>query len=148
LAGGTEAPTGLQPEALGAVADGLKGAERAVVVLGGTVLASREATDAALAFARAAGAKVLLVGPIANSRGLELLGVLPSHANYAYPAMLETARALVSSHLDPAQDPDVAERLKQKELLVVHDSFMTETAAIAGGALPAKPRRDPGREAV
>ncbi|HLV13053.1 MAG TPA: NADH-quinone oxidoreductase subunit NuoG [Trueperaceae bacterium] len=138
LAGGTEAPTGLQPEALGAVADGLKGAERAVVVLGGTVLASREATDAALAFARAAGAKVLLVGPMANSRGLELLGVLPSHANYAYPAMLETARALVISHLDPAQDPDVAERLKQKELLVVHDSFMTETAAIADVVLPAK----------
>ena len=61
-----------------------------------------------------------------------------SHANYAYPAMLETARALVISHLDPAQDPDVAERLKQKELLVVHDSFMTETAAIADVVLPAK----------
>ncbi len=112
--------------------------ERPVVVLGGTVLASQEATAAARAFAKAAGAKVMLVGPMANSHGLELLGVSPSHANYAYPAMLETARALILSHLDPAQDPDVAERLKQKDLLVVHDSFLTETAALADVVLPAK----------
>src|SRR5690606_40224863 len=52
--------------------------------------------------------------------------------------MLETARALVLSHPDPAQDPDVAERLKQKDLLVVHDSFLTETAALADVVLPAK----------
>ncbi len=121
-----------------AAAAQLAKAERAVVVLGGTVLASQQATAAALALAKAAGAKVMLVGPMANSHGLELLGVLPSHANYAYPAMLETARALILSHLDPAQDPDVAERLKQKDLLVVHDSFLTETAALADVVLPAK----------
>ncbi len=113
-------------------------AENAVVVLAGSVLASQEATTAALAFADAVGAKLMLIGPMANSHGLELMGVLPSHANYAYPAMLETARALVLSHLDPAQDPDVAERLKQKDLLVVHDSFLTETAALADVVLPAK----------
>jgi len=129
---------GVDAAALRGTAERLRAAERAVVVLGGAVLASREAADAALAFARAVKAKVVLVGPMANSHGLELIGVLPSHANYAYPAMLETARALVLSHLDPAQDPDVAERLKQKDLLVVHDSFLTETAALADVVLPAK----------
>ncbi len=133
-----DSATGVEPDALRAVSDRLTRAERAVVVLGGCVLASEEATAAALAFARGAGAKVMLVGPMANSHGLELIGVLPSHASYAYPAMLETARALVLSHLDPAQDPDVAERLKHKDLLVVHDSFLTETAAIADVVLPAK----------
>ena len=119
-------------------AERLKHGERAVVVLTGTALASKDAATAALAFATAAGAKLMLIGPMANSHGLEVMGVLPSHANYAYPAMLETARALVISHLDPAQDPDIAERLKQKDMLVVHDSFLTETAAIADVVLPAK----------
>src|SRR5690606_1955287 len=47
-----------------AAAAQLAKAERAVVVLGGTVLASQEATAAALALAKAAGAKVMLVGPM------------------------------------------------------------------------------------
>ncbi len=140
-AGGDTADTtthGVDAQAVRSAAERLSKAERPVVVLGGTVLASQEATTAALAFAKATGAKVMLIGPMANSHGLELLGVLPNHANYAYPAMLETARALILSHLDPAQDPDVAERLKQKDLVVVHDSFLTETAALADVVLPAK----------
>ena len=46
-------------------------------------------------------------------------------------AMLDSAKALILSHLDPAQDPDIAATLKEKDLLVVHDSFLTDTAVIA-----------------
>src|SRR5690606_25166079 len=82
--------------------------------------------------------KVMLIGPMANSHGLELINVLPSHDAYAYAGMLDAAKALVLSHLDPAQDPDMAARLKEKELLVVHDSFLTDTAVIADVVLPAR----------
>lgn len=123
-------------EAQAAVA-GLKAAKNAVVVLGSFVLQSAAATDAALALCRAVGAKPMLVGPMANSYGLELTGVLPSHARYAYPQMLHDSVGLILSELDPAVDSAVAERLAQLELLVVHSSFMTATAKLAHVVLPA-----------
>lgn len=73
-----------------------------------------------------------------NSYGLELLGVTPSHERYAYPDMLREARALVLSNLDPVQDPDVRSALKDKDFLVVHDLFLTDTAALADVVLPAR----------
>ncbi len=121
-----------------ALVGALRDADNAVLVIGGFVLASRVATQAAHGFAKAVGAKVLALGPMADSYGLELLGVLPSHERYAYPAMLREAKALVLSHLDPARDPDAAALLDGKELLVVHDSFLTETAKRAHLVLPAR----------
>lgn len=116
----------------------LKDGKNAVVVLGGFALTRRDVAEAARAFVKAVGAKELPVGPMANSYGLELLGVLPSHERYDYEGMLEGARALVLSNLDPAKDPDVAAKLKDLELLVVHDMFLTETAMLADVVLPAR----------
>ncbi|HZJ08606.1 MAG TPA: NADH-quinone oxidoreductase subunit NuoG, partial [Trueperaceae bacterium] len=129
---------GLDPQQLSGVVESLKAGQRAVVVLAGPALVDPEAAVAAHAFAKAVGAKVMIIGPMANSHGLELIGLLPSHEAYAYPAMLQSARALILSHLDPAQDPEVAALLKEKELVVVHDSFLTETALAADVVLPAK----------
>src|SRR5690606_28003839 len=110
LAGGGQL-TDEQRAALGAdeaaarqLVDRLRSASDGVLVVGGFALARREAAEAARAFARAVGVKELLVGPMANSHGLELLGVLPSHERYAFPGMLQEAKALIVSHLDPAKD--------------------------------------------
>ena len=114
-------------------------AKKAVMVVGGFVLADAKATEAAAALAKAVNARQLLIPPAANGLGLEVTGVLPSHARYAYRGMLTGgARALLLSNLDPARDPAVAERLRQCELLVVHDMFMTDTARLAHVVLPAK----------
>jgi len=128
---------GMPLEAGVATVDALRRAETAVVVLGGWVLASADATQAALHFCRLVGAKPMPIGPMANSYGLELTGVLPSHARYAYAGMLASAKALVLSQLDPAVDSVVAERLAALELLVVHSSFLTATARLAHVVLPA-----------
>jgi len=106
-------------------------------VLGGFVLASTAATDAALALCRTLNVKPMFVGPMANSYGLELAGVLPSHARYDYRNSLVEAQALILSRLNPAVDPVVAERLAAMELLVVHSEFLTATAEIAHVVLPA-----------
>ena len=114
-------------------------ADKAVIVLGGFVLASAAATSAAAALGKAVGAREVRIPPMANGLGLEVTGVLPSHGRYDYPHMLAGgARALLLSNLDPAQDPAVAERLRGLELLVVHDLFMTATASLAHVVLPAK----------
>lgn len=136
--GGSADVPGMTSEAAQALIDKLRSAQRAVLVYGGFVLASPTAQQHAGAFAKAVGAKVMIMGPMANSYGLEYSGVLPSHDRYAYPAMLTEAKALILSHLDPALDPDVAETLGGKELLVVHDMFMTETAKLADVVLPAR----------
>nr|MDQ3397661.1 molybdopterin-dependent oxidoreductase [Deinococcota bacterium] len=110
-----------------------------VIVYGAFVLASRKATEAVWALAKATGAKLMAVGPMANSYGLESTGVLPGQAGAGYGAMLEGGtRALILSGLDPAQDAVVKERLKGLELLVVHDAFPSATTAIAQVVLPAK----------
>ncbi len=116
----------------------LKDTENAVVVYGGFVLASREAADAANAFAKAVGAKTMIMGPMANSYGLEASGVLPSQGGVAYSDMLQNAKALLVSNLDPAQDASVAGRLRNLELLIVHDLFPNETTELAHVVLPAK----------
>jgi NADH-quinone oxidoreductase subunit G len=129
---------GLETADLTALTTRLKGAKSAVIVYGGFVLASHTATEAAQALAKATGAKLLAVGPMANSYGLQQLGVLPSHARYRYQEMPASAKALILSGLNPAQDRSVAQQLSNLALLVVHDSFLTETAALAQVVLPAK----------
>ena len=132
------ATLGLDADTLGAAATRLRESQRGVLVLTGLALARSDAANAALAFAKVAGVKVMLIGPMANSHGLELINVLPSHDTYAYAGMLDGAKALILSHLDPAQDPDMAAVLKEKDLLVVHDSFLTDTAVLADVVLPAR----------
>lgn len=131
------AALGMDAATARAAVDALRAAETAVVVLGGWVLASVAASEAAAQFCRLVGAKPMPLGPMANSYGLELTGVLPSHARYAYAGMLAHARALVLSQLDPAVDPAVAQRLAQLDLLVVHASFLSESAKLAHVVLPA-----------
>jgi NADH-quinone oxidoreductase subunit G len=122
---------------LAGLAERLKTAENAVIVGGGFVLASPEAAGAFAKLAKLVGAKQLLLGPMANSYGLEVLGVLPGAEGY--PEMLSgSAKALILSGLDPARDAGVAENLKKLELLVVHDSFPSATTDLADVVLPAK----------
>jgi NADH-quinone oxidoreductase subunit G len=118
--------------------DRLRRAKSKVVVLGGWVLASAAATEAALHLCRIVGAKPMPLGPMADSYGLEFSGVLPSHARYAYDGMLAGgAKALLLSNLDPAVDPAVADRLAKLDLLVVHTPFLTATARLAHVVFPA-----------
>ncbi len=129
---------GMSLSAARAAVAGLAAAKHAVVVLGGWVLADAAATTAAYAFCRSVGAKPMPLGPMANSHGLEAIGVLPSHARYGYAGMLGgDARALILSNLDPAVDAVVAEHLKGLELLVVHTAFRTATTELAHVVLPA-----------
>jgi NADH-quinone oxidoreductase subunit G len=132
------AALGMPLEDARATVAGLAAGKNAVVVLGGWVLADAAATAAAYAFCRAVGAKPMPLGPMANSHGLESIGVLPSHARYGYAGMLAgDAQALLISNLDPAVDAMVAERLKGLELLVVHAAFRTATAELAHVVRPA-----------
>lgn len=132
------AALGLPLEAARAAVAGLAAAKNAVVVLGGWVLADAAATAAAFALCRAVDAKPMLLGPMANSVGLEAIGVVPSHARYGYAGMLGgDAKALLLSNLDPAVDAVVAERLAGLDLLVVHAAFRTATAELAHVVLPA-----------
>jgi NADH-quinone oxidoreductase subunit G len=129
---------GMPAEAAGATIERLRRAGSKVVVLGGWVLASAAATEAALHFCRLVGARPMPLGPMADSYGLELTAVLPSHARYAYGGMLAgSAKALLLSNLDPAVDPAVAKALARLDLLVVHTPFLTATARLAHVVLPA-----------
>jgi hypothetical protein len=109
------------------------------MVVGGFVLASAAATEAADALGKAVGARQLRVPPMANGLGLEVTGVLPSHARYDYRHMLAGgAKALLLSEPRPGQRPgQVAERLRlrvARGARHVHDA----TAQIAHVVLPAK----------
>ena len=128
---------GMSAEAAREAVAGLRAAPTAVVVLGALVLSDPAATEAAYALCRAVNAKPLPLGPMANAYGLELAGVLPKQPNAAYPQMIEHARALILSNLDPAQEANAAARLATLDLLVVHTSFMTATARLAHVVLPA-----------
>jgi predicted molibdopterin-dependent oxidoreductase YjgC len=103
------------------------------------VLSSAEAAKAAETLAKVTNSKRMNLGAMANSYGLESHGVLPTHARYSYHDMLSgAAKSLIISGLNPAQDVNIAEKLKSLELLVVHDLFHNETTELAHVVLPAK----------
>ncbi|MEX2536927.1 MAG: NADH-quinone oxidoreductase subunit NuoG [Trueperaceae bacterium] len=131
--------TGLTAQQARGLVERLRGGKKAVVVYGANVIASREASEAVLAFARAVGAKTMALPAMANSYGLEAIDVLPSHARYGYPGLLDgEARALILSNLNPGANSHYAEKLRELELLVVHSSFPDETTDLAHVVLPAK----------
>ncbi len=130
---------GSSPEQLNDLLKRLSGAKNPVIIYGAFVLAASEASNAVQALAKAVGAKLLAIGPMANSYGLEALAVLPSHARYSVQEMLRgSAKALIVSGLDVAKDAEAAKALKELELLVVHDSFANATTELAHVVLPAK----------
>lgn len=117
----------------------LEEAKNAVIVIGAFILNSPEATQAAEELAKATGAKLMKLGAMANSFGLESLDILPSNANYSYQNMLNgSAKALILSNLNPAQNEEKADNLSRLELLVVHDLFENETTALADVVFPAR----------
>jgi NADH-quinone oxidoreductase subunit G len=127
--------SGATPEALVAQ---LRNARNAVIVYGGFVLDSPEASQAAAALTRAVAARPLVVGPAANSAGLEFTGVLPGKGGRDYRSMLQgDLRALIVSQLNPAISPAAADVLGRMELLVAHASLPDETTALAHVVLPA-----------
>ena len=134
-----DAALGMPREAAETFVRRLREQDDAVVVLGSFVLASRAASEAAAAFAKSVNAKTMILGPMANSFGLELIGVTPSHDRYAYREMLAGGvKALIVSTLDPAADERAAELLRGLDLLVSHTCFHDATTAIAHVVLPAK----------
>ena len=133
LQSGTAA-AGIDADKLEQLKGALNEAEQPVVVLGAFVLASAAATEAAEVFAESVSAKVMKLGSMANSYGLEALQVT---SDKGYADLLESD-VLIVSNLNPARDAEMGERLKAAELLVVHDTFETETTALAHVVLPAK----------
>jgi len=130
-----EAAAGVGADKLTRLKDALGEAENPVIVLGAFVLASAAATRAAEALAEAVGAKVMKVGPTANAYGLEATGVV---SDGGYAELLSNSDVLILSNLNPAQNAEVGERLRDIDLLVVHDAFETETTRLAQVVLPAK----------
>ena len=117
----------------------LSEAENAVIVAGGFALANAEAADAIKKLAADTGAKIMLLGPMANSYGLESLDVLPNDSAQSYRELTQgKVKALILSGLDPAQDASLKDSLERLELLVVHDLFENATTELAHVVLPAK----------
>ena len=141
--GGT--PSGAWDDALGmtaAEADALitrmRSSTRGVMIWSAFVSNDPRADEAARTFAKSVGAKTLILGPMANTAGLERISVLPSHDRYDYASMFTPeTKALFLASLDPAVDPKVADRLRELDLLVVHAAFPTATSALADVVLPA-----------
>jgi NADH-quinone oxidoreductase subunit G len=130
---------GLEEAEVQSLAKRLIEADRPVIVCGGLVLANDAAVYAAAELAKAVDARLMLLGPMANSFGLDRIGLFPSHERYGYEAMIGGgAKALILSGLDPAQAPAAAAELEGLELLVVHDLFLTATASKAHVVLPAR----------
>jgi NADH-quinone oxidoreductase subunit G len=142
IAGGENVDTsslGLKTEDAGAIVKQLTEAKNSVIICGGFVLSSSEAAKAAEALAKVTNSKQMNLGAMANSYGLESLGILPNHANQGYANMISgPSKSLIVSGLNPAKDASVAEKLKGVELLVVHDMFHNETTELAHVVLPAK----------
>ncbi len=130
-----KATAGLDAEKLKALKDALNEAKNPVIILGAFVLASPAATKAAETLAETVGAKVMKLGQMANSYGLEAARVT---SEKGYADLIASSDALILSNLDPAQNAEVGEKLKHLELLVVHDTFETETTRLAHVVLPAK----------
>ncbi len=117
----------------------LNEANNAIIIYDGFSLASPAAAIAARNFANAVGAKEIILGQMANSYGLEAIQVLPSHERYGYAEIMQgSAKALIISELNPANNSQYAQNLKELELLVVHSIFENETTALADVVLPAK----------
>jgi NADH-quinone oxidoreductase subunit G len=136
--GDKSAVPGLDDAAADALVAQLKEAENAVMICGGFVLSAKAAADALAELAELTGSKELRLGAMANSYGLEALGVLPQ-GDFNYHNLHHNAlRALFISGLNPATDEDLALKLKHLELLVVHAMFHDQTTAIADVVLPAK----------
>ena len=130
-----KATDGLDAYKLKALKEALGEAKNPVIILGAFVLSSVAATKAAEALAEAVGAKVMKLGQMANSYGLEAAQIT---SEKGYADLIANSNALILSNLDPAQNAEIGERLKNLELLVVHDAFETETTKLAHVVLPAK----------
>ena len=130
-----KAGAGLDTQKLTQLKAALSDAQTPVIILGAFVLASAAATQAAEALAESVGAKVMKLGPMANAYGLEALEVTSERG---YADLLLNSDVLILSNLNPAQNAAVGERLKAADLLIVHDSFETETTKLAHVVLPAK----------
>ncbi len=130
-----KAAAGLDAEELKGLKDALNEAKNPVIILGAFVLGSAAATKAAEALAETVGAKVMKLGQMANSYGLEATQLT---SEKGYDDLVASSDVLILSNLDPAQNAEAGERLKNVELLVVHGSFETETTKLAHVVLPAK----------
>lgn len=116
----------------------LKRAENAVIVYGGLVLDDPAAAKAAAQLVKAAGARPMIMGPAANSFGLELTGVLPGEGGHDWETMARGGlRGLIVSQLDPALSPDAADVLSRMELFVLHTMFHGPGTELADVVLPA-----------
>jgi NADH-quinone oxidoreductase subunit G len=136
IAGGETVDTsslGLKAEDAQAFVKQLTEAKNSVIILGGFVLSNSEAAKAAETLAKVTNSKQMNLGAMANSYGLESLGV----TSKGYSELLNS-KSLIVSGLNPAKDITVAEKLKSVELLVVHDMFHNETTELAHVILPAK----------
>ena len=117
----------------------LSEAENAVIVAGGFALGNAEAAKAVKKLAKDTGAKLMLLGAMANSYGLESLDLLPEDSSRSYREMANgNVKALLVSGLDPAQDANLKAGLERLELLVVHDLFENATTELAHVVLPAR----------
>ncbi len=118
----------LPTELLGQLHD----ADNAVVIMGGFILAHPEATSRLYILANKVGAKVMSIGPMANSYGLDAMGL--TNSDYQH-IMHGGAKALIVSGLNPAQE---TKALEEVDFLVTHNSFLNSTTEQAHVVLPAK----------
>ena len=115
-----KAAVGLGAEQLKRLKDALNDAKNPVIILGVFVLNSPAATQAAEVLAEAVGAKVMKLGQMANAYGLEATQIT---SEKGYDELIASSDVLFLSNLNPAQNSEVGEKLKNVDLLVVHEVF-------------------------